>query len=101
MTISPTDKNKNEQKKTSGRRFAFDDLHPQKGKFFYHVIASTIGLFIVTVLFTYVDYGKTFTLIRGLKLLRLIFLLVTAIWSLAYLIGKIFKSERIKSDQDM
>ena len=74
-------------------RFAFELLRPQKGKFFYHVITTTISLFVITIIFTLQDYGKGFTFMQGLKLSGLIFVPVTVIWSIAYLFYKVMKGK--------
>lgn len=66
------------------RRFAFDDLKPQKGKFLFHVFGSTAALFIVVFLYMWADYGKILNLVQSLRLLGMIFLGVLLIWSAAY-----------------
>jgi drug/metabolite transporter superfamily protein YnfA len=78
------------EKKTTGRapRYDVEYLKPKKGKSFYHVIATTILLFVVTIIYTYVDYNITFSFIRSMKLFGGIFLLSSAVWGIAYLFNK-------------
>jgi hypothetical protein len=71
------------------KRFASDLLKPKKGKYFYHIFATTISLFIITFLFTIQDYGKGYDFMQSFKLLGYIFVMVTVVWSLAYLYYKI------------
>ena len=77
-------------KKTTGHvpRYDVEYLKPKKGKYLYHVIATTILLFVVTMIYTYVDYNKSFSFIRSMKLLGLILLLSAAVWGIAYLFKK-------------
>lgn len=80
------------------KRFAFSDLKPKKGKFFFHLFGSTIALFIVVFLYMWADYGKILNLSQALKLMGQIFLLVLVIWSGAYLIKDVMSRGKKSSD---
>jgi len=81
------------------KRFAFFDLKPKKGKFLFHVLGSTIALFIIVFLYMWADYGKILTLIQALKLMGQIFLLALVIWSGAYLFKALISRDK-KSQGD-
>ena len=69
-------------------RYAVQYLKPKKGKYLYHVIVTTILLFVVTMIYTYVDYNLSFSFIRSVKLFGVILLLSATVWGIAYLFKK-------------
>ena len=85
----PEEVNMKEKKTTNhAPRYAVEYLKPKKGKYLYHVIVTTILLFVVTMIYTYVDYNLSFSFIGSLKLFGGILLLSAALWGIAYLFKK-------------
>ena len=74
-----------------GRKYAFHDLKPKKGRFLYHVAGSTILLFAVVFLYTWADFGKVMTLSQSLRLLGIVFLIVLVLWAGAYLLHALIR----------
>jgi len=76
------------KEESHGPRYAVEFLKPGKGKFLYHVILTTIALFVITVIYTWADYGKLFSFVQCIKLVGWIFLISTICWGAAYLYKK-------------
>ena len=71
-----------------GPRYEVEFLKQEKGKFLYHVIITTIMLFLVIVIYTWADYGKLVNLVQAIKLVGWSFLLSAFCWGVAYLYKK-------------
>ena len=71
-----------------GPRYAVEFLKPGKGKFLYHVIVTAIMLFLVTVIYTWSDYGKLVNLVQAVKLVGWSLLISALCWGVAYLYKK-------------
>jgi len=70
--------------KNEGKRFAYDYLVPTQGKFLRFVVSSTLGLFVITLVYFFADYGWqiSFKTLATVFLFCLLFSLV--VWSVAY-----------------
>ena len=70
--------------KNERKRFAYDYLVPTEGKFLRFVVSSALGLFLITLVYFFVDYGWqiSFRTLVVIFLFCLVFSLV--VWSVAY-----------------
>lgn len=70
--------------KNKRKIFAYDYLVPTQGKFFYFVISSTLGLFVITLAFFVVDYSWQISIKTLLTIFLFCLVFSLVIWSIAY-----------------